>query len=95
MVYIVPLHNSTIPIASETSYLAYKHVQYNTIKSDFQRKFVPYVQVGTGVNQQWVLAPRVASDQAGELNFGHSLLFVKSSTTASSYTFKIIVTCTV
>lgn len=91
----VPILNGTLPAPTETAYLAYKNVNFHTLTRDVSRGFVPIVQIGQAPNSQWVKAPKVSTADNLNLNFGHSLLFLKSSPAITTLPIKIVVTCDV
>lgn len=61
------------------------------------RRFAPYVQVNDQASTTAIMArtPLISCSDVNNIQYGHSLLFVKKGSTASSYVFQILLTARV
>lgn len=92
LVYEVPMINNQVPVPAESAYLAYKNVKYSSYRKDMSRTFVPFVNSSAAEDRIFVRAPRLPSNSLTDIHYGLSFLFVKPSSTLTTYTLRAVIT---
>lgn len=92
-VYDVPLRTNQVPLPAESAYLAFKNTNCTLLDRMIPtRRFAPYFQVNDQASTTAIMAksPLISCSDVNNVMYGHSLLFVKTGNTASSYLVKIL-----
>lgn len=93
--YDVPLRTGQLPLLTEDAHLAFKNVNVTLLDRPIPtRKFAPYVQVNDQSSSTAIMArtPLISCTDRLNVQFGHSLFFVKRSQLLLDYNIKILIT---